>query len=63
MAIDVNKKYVVYELNSILGSEKHQSLCKVEFDGWVTNAFESEEKAIEQLIIDKKTYTEYVIHI
>jgi hypothetical protein len=33
MNIDVTIKYVVYELNSILGSEKHQSLCKIEFDG------------------------------
>lgn len=57
----VNKKYVVYELNRVLGSERHLALEKVEFKGWVFNNFDTEEEAIQALINDEKHYEDYII--
>jgi len=45
--MDIVKKYVVYELNRVMGSEKHLALEKVEFKGWVSNNFDTEEEAIQ----------------
>ena len=59
--MDINKKYVVYELNNVMGSEKHKALEKVEFKGWRSNNFDTEEEAIQALIEDKKTYEDYII--
>lgn len=53
-------KYVVYSFNSILDSV-HQSLERVEFNGWVRNEFNSEDEAINALIEDDKTYENFVI--
>lgn len=61
MQLEISEKYVVYELNNIMGNERHKSLQKVDFNGWKQNSFESEKEAIEALIEDKKTYKEYVI--
>lgn len=59
--MEANIKYVVYELNNVMGSERHKALQKVEFKEWVSNGFASEEEAIEALIKDEKTYEDYVI--
>ena len=59
--MDIVKKYVVYELNQVMGSEKHLALEKVEFKGWVSNNFDTEEEAIQALINDEKHYEDYVI--
>ena len=55
-------KYVVYEFNRVMGSEKHLALQEVEFAGWLnSNLFDTEEEAIQALIENKKTYEDYVI--
>jgi hypothetical protein len=59
--MEIVKKYVVYKLNQIMGSEKHLALEKVEFKGWVGNWFDTEEEAIQALINDEKSYENYVI--
>ena len=59
--MEIVKKYVVYELNRVMGSEKHLALEKVEFKGWVSNKFNTEEEAIQALINDEKHYEDYVI--
>jgi hypothetical protein len=43
-----------------MGSE-HCALHLVEFRGWVSNSFETEEDAIQALITDNKVYIDYVI--
>jgi len=58
--MEVHKKYTVYELTSIMGSDK-QALEKVQFKGFVSNSFDTEEEAIQALIADEKTYEDYVI--
>jgi hypothetical protein len=55
------KKYVVYELNSGMGSKLYQTLREVEFRGWRQNSFDSEEEAIQALIEDKIEYVDCVI--
>jgi len=59
--MDIRVKYVVYELNRVMGSDKHLALEKVEFRGITSNWFETEEDAIKALVEDKKTYEDYVI--
>lgn len=59
--MEIVKKYVVYELNRVMGSEEHLALEKVEFKGWVVNNFDTEEEAIQALINDEKHYEDYVI--
>jgi hypothetical protein len=59
--MDIVKKYVVYELNRVMGSEKHLALQKVDFKGWVSNNFDTEEEAIQALMNDEKHYEDYVI--
>jgi len=59
--MDIRKQYVVYELNSVMNSSRHQALEEVEFNGWVSNRFDTEEEAIQALINDDKSYIEYVI--
>jgi hypothetical protein len=59
--MEIVKKYVVYELNRVMGSEKHLALEKLEFKGWVSNNFDTEEEAIQALINDGKHYEDYVI--
>lgn len=59
--MDITKEYVVYELNRVMGSEKHLALEKVEFKGWKSNSFETEEEAIQALVDDEKYYEDYII--
>jgi hypothetical protein len=59
--MEISKYYVVYELNQVMGSEKHLALEKVEFKGSVFNNFDTEEDAIQALKNDKKSFEEYVI--
>lgn len=59
--MEIVKKYVVYELNRVMGSAKHLALEKIEFKGWVSNNFDTEEEAIQALINDEKSYEDYVI--
>lgn len=54
-------EYIVYEMNNVMGSEKHKALEKVEFSGWKHNGFDTEEEAIQALIDDEKTYEDFVI--
>ena len=44
-----------------MGSERHLALEKLEFKGWVSNNFDTEEEAIQALINDEKHYEDYVI--
>jgi len=59
--MDIHKKYVVYELNKVMGSESHLALEKVNFKGWKSNSFDTEEEAIQALVDDEKTYEDFVI--
>lgn len=59
--MDVQIKYVVYRLNSVLNSNSHLALEKVEFRGYCSNSFDNEEEAIQALFDDNRTYEEYVI--
>lgn len=59
--MNIRKKYVIYEFNNVMGSEKHKALEKVELKGWKVNSFDTEEEAIQALINDEKTYEDYVI--
>ncbi len=59
--MDIVKKYVVYKLNDVMGSDKHLALEQVKFKGWVSNYFDTEEEAIQALIDDEKHYQDYVI--
>ena len=58
--MEIVEKYVVYELNQVMGSE-HLALEKVEFKGWVSNNFDTEGDAIQALINDEKHYVDFVI--
>ncbi len=59
--MNIRKGYVVYELNNVMGSEKHKALQKVEFKGWKSNGFDTEDEAIQALIDDEKHYEDFVI--
>ena len=45
--MEIVKKYKVYELNNIMGSSKHKALEEVEFKGWKSNSFDTEEEAVQ----------------
>lgn len=55
--MEIIKEYKVYELNNVMGSE----LEEVEFKGFKSNSFKSEEDAIQAILDDEKTYEDYVI--
>ena len=57
----ITEHYVVYNLNQVLDSKYHLALEKVDFEGWVTNSFQTEKEAIDALVKDKKHYTDFVI--
>jgi len=59
--MNVNKQYVIYELNNVMGSQQHKALEKVELSGWKSNSFETEDEAIQALIDDEKTCEDFVI--
>jgi len=59
--MNVDKKYVIYELNNVMGSQQHKALEKVKLSGWKSNSFETEDEAIQALIDDEKTYEDFVI--
>lgn len=58
---DISIKYVVYELNNVMGSKKHQALEMVSFEGWQVNSFDTEEEAIKALIKEDRTYEDFLI--
>jgi len=60
MSKKATTKYVVYELNNVMGSEKHKALEKVEFDS-VNNSFSSEEDAIDAILKEDLYYANYLI--
>lgn len=59
--MEIEKKYVVYELNKVMGSSSHLALEEVDFEGWVDNSFDTEDEAIEALIKDGKVWQDFVI--
>lgn len=59
--MEISKKFVVYELNKVLGSDRHKALEMVKFQGWKSNNFDTEEEAIQALIDDEKIYEDYII--
>lgn len=59
--MDIHKKYVVYKLNNVMGSNQHKALEEVEFKEWRQNTFDTEEEAMQALIDDEMTYVDYVI--
>jgi hypothetical protein len=59
--MNVSKKYVIYRLNNVMGSEEHKALEKVNLSGWKQNSFDSEDEAIQALIDDEQTYQDFVI--
>ncbi len=49
--MDVVNRYVVYELDYVMGNESCKLLKRVEFKGWlVSNCFNTEEDAIQALM-------------
>lgn len=54
-------KFVVYELNNVMGNSQYQALAKTEFNDQRLNYFDTEEEAIQALIDDEKHYQEYFI--
>jgi hypothetical protein len=60
--MNVLVKYVIYELNSVLGNNNYKALERVEFDSWTQNdSFDTEEDAIQALINNKMMYIDYII--
>lgn len=59
--MEVLKKFVVYKLNRVIGSEAHLALKKVVFKGWKSNNFDTEEEDVKALVDDEKSYQDYVI--
>ena len=59
--MNANKKYVIYELNNVMDSQRHKALEKVELSGFKSNSFETEEEAIQALIDEEKKYEDFVI--
>lgn len=59
--MEIIKKYKVYELNNVMGSSKHKALEEVEFKGWKSNNFDTEEDAVQALLDDEKIYEDYII--
>jgi len=59
--MDISKKYVVYELNNIMGNDNYKALEEISFDGFKQNSFDTEEEAIQALIDDEKTFVSYLI--
>ena len=56
----ISKKYIVYELNGIMGTQK-MALSQTVFKGIVSNSFDSEEEAIEAIEKNGRTYIEFLI--
>ena len=59
--MDVRKKYVVYQLNEVMGSKEHKALEKIDFKGWKLNSFDTEDEAVQAMIDDGKTYQDFII--
>lgn len=59
--MEISEKYAVYSLNKIMGNKDNLSLQEEEFNSMVSNSFDTEKEAIEALIKDEKTYTDYLI--
>ena len=56
----ISKKYVVYELNSILGNDDFKALKRVKFKD-KKNGFKSEDDAIQALLDEERGYNEFTI--
>ena len=61
MGVEIVKKYVVYELNRVAESPRHLALERVEFRGFVSNWFDSEEEAIQALLAEGRHYEDFLI--
>ena len=68
MAVEVNIKYKIYELNNIMGNSgyksgntSYKSLSPVQANGYSSNEFDTEEEAIQELIDNKKFHEDYII--
>ena len=56
----VSKKYVVYQLVPLLGTD-NLTFKKVKFNNSLGNSFDSKKEAIQALIDDGKLYQDYTI--
>lgn len=56
----VKKKYVVYELNRVMGSSSHEALSQVYFN-YEHNLFDTEEEAIQAIKEHGSQGEEYLI--
>ncbi len=56
----VISRYVVYELNKVMGSDKHLALEEVFSPGW-KSSFTTEEEAIEHIIKMDRKYEDFLI--
>jgi len=54
-------KFRVYELNRVMGSEKHMALELVYFPGYTVNNFDSEVEAYDALVEHELFNEDYVI--
>ncbi len=59
LKMEIIKKFVIYELNNVMGNERHKALEKINLN--VVNDFNTEEEAIQALIDDEKKYETYII--
>ena len=59
--MDIHEKYVVYEMNKVMSSDRHLALEEVTFKGSRSNSFETIADAIKALDEDKKHYQSYLI--
>ncbi len=59
--MNVHKKYVVFELSPLMGSDTYNSLVRTQFKGWLQNSFDSEEEAVQALIDNEMEYQKYYI--
>lgn len=59
--MNINKNYVVYILNNVLGSNTHKALEPITFNGFKINSFKTEEEAIQALVDDERTYEDFMI--
>ncbi len=59
--MEISNNFVVYKLRDILDNSSHLALEEVVFKGHQGNSFNTVQEAINALVVDKKTYTEYII--
>jgi len=59
--MNVEKYFVVYEKNEIMGNKQNLSLEKVQFKGYQPNRFDTEDEAIQALVNDERVYVDFLI--